>query len=240
MELFQEQGPADELAKLAEQINADHAAGEAAIQKGLQKGLPRYHAAGVRLLEAKTELNARLGHGLWMDWLKTNCPTICARRAQRYMLLAKYDVTSDLTKEWRSILGNVSLDDEVSASDVADESAADPDDNDSQAEPKPDEPSADPEGNPPQPKIKRQGTRSTPPPKPIIPGDDNKAGAAQNTPGNAGKTISFVLNKEQLDEYGKQFIALRAERPQVDHMDLLKAEALCRMYEAEYEAEGHR
>lgn len=88
-----------ELTKLAERINAEHEAG----QEATKKGLAHYHAAGVALLKAKQ----RCGHGKWSKWLKANVPTISERRVQRYMALAKCDVTSDLEEEWRRILGNL-------------------------------------------------------------------------------------------------------------------------------------
>jgi hypothetical protein len=86
------------LAELAQTANESHQAGMAYRQLGLEY----FWAAGRCLRAAK----ARLPHGDWLPWLKKNCPKINPRRAQRYMLLAEYDVTSDLEDHWRRICGN--------------------------------------------------------------------------------------------------------------------------------------
>jgi ParB family chromosome partitioning protein len=89
--------PAENLAALAAEINADHEAGEELTRRGLE----HYRAAGEKLLLAKE----RCGHGKWLKWAKANL-RFGERKAQRYMELAKCDVTSDLTEEWRRISGN--------------------------------------------------------------------------------------------------------------------------------------
>jgi Protein of unknown function (DUF3102) len=87
-----------ELDSLAAEINRDHKAGEAAEKKSRK----HFHRCGTKLLEAK----ALVGHGNWENWLRDNCPEVTERQAQRYMALAKSDVTSDLEEEWRRICGN--------------------------------------------------------------------------------------------------------------------------------------
>jgi hypothetical protein len=89
--------PAEDLAALAHAINAAHIAGEAAARRGLE----HFREAGEKLQKAK----AQCGHGKWTDWLKKNLK-FSPRRAQRYMALAKCDVTSDLEEQWRVISGN--------------------------------------------------------------------------------------------------------------------------------------
>jgi ParB family chromosome partitioning protein len=91
------------LAELARQINAHHEAGERCRREGPQ----HYRACGEALLKAKK----LVGHGRWMKWLEKNVR--CSyRQAERYMRLAKFDVTSNLTEEenlaegWRIINGN--------------------------------------------------------------------------------------------------------------------------------------
>jgi ParB family chromosome partitioning protein len=85
------------LAALAAEINADHEAGEELTRRGLE----HYRACGEKLLRAK----ARCGHGRWLKWAKANL-RFSERKAQRYMELARCDVTSDLAEEWRRISGN--------------------------------------------------------------------------------------------------------------------------------------
>jgi ParB family chromosome partitioning protein len=89
--------PGEELAALAAQINAEHAAGERAARRGMA----HFRAAGLALLKAK----AACGHGRWLPWLKANVQ--CSqRRAQRYMALAKCEAASDLEDQWRVISGH--------------------------------------------------------------------------------------------------------------------------------------
>lgn len=85
------------LDRLAETINAEHAAGESARRKGLD----HFRKAGLALIDAKAQCGRR-----WLKWLAEHCPEINERRAQRYMALAECDVTSDLRAEWRRINGN--------------------------------------------------------------------------------------------------------------------------------------
>jgi hypothetical protein len=92
----------NDLAELAHQINAEHAAGEQAAREGLE----HFRAAGEALVKAK----AQCGHGKWLPWLKKNIK--CGdRQARRYMALAKLDVTSDLESQWQVLSGNVDADD---------------------------------------------------------------------------------------------------------------------------------
>jgi hypothetical protein len=92
--------PAADLAALAAEINAEHRAGEAAARKGMD----HFRKAGAALLRAK----ASCRHGEWLPWLAKSCPYLNERKAQRYMALAKSDVTSDLQDQWRVISGNAS------------------------------------------------------------------------------------------------------------------------------------
>jgi hypothetical protein len=86
-----------DLKALAEQIEAEHQAGEKATQRGLE----HYRAAGEKLLQAK----AKVKRGEWLPWLKANIK-FPYRTVARYMALAKCDVTSNLSEEWRRISGN--------------------------------------------------------------------------------------------------------------------------------------
>ncbi len=66
---------------LAERIRTAHLAYYSAMRKGLEHAIE----AGQLLIEAKDGLP----HGEWLPWLKTSCPDISARSAQRYMRYAK-------------------------------------------------------------------------------------------------------------------------------------------------------
>jgi hypothetical protein len=72
---------------LAAIINAEHGAGEEASRQALA----HYRACGEALLQAKE----RCGHGHWLAWLASNV-RFTEKRAQRYMRLAKSEVTSDV------------------------------------------------------------------------------------------------------------------------------------------------
>jgi len=72
--------PAD-LATLAERINAEHHAAEAALNSGLQHALE----AGRLLLEAK----AQVGHGVWLPWLERHFEG-SPRTARLYVQLTKH------------------------------------------------------------------------------------------------------------------------------------------------------
>ncbi len=94
--------PADELAELASKINQAHEAGTQHSRRSLE----HFRAAGEWLAKAKNALP----HGEWLRWLKTNVK-FSERRVQRYLALAKNDVTSDLEEQeaaWRQICGNES------------------------------------------------------------------------------------------------------------------------------------
>jgi hypothetical protein len=69
-----------ELVTLAELINAEHRACEAAAVSAVEHAI----RCGELLLEAKE----RSGHGGWLEWLRKNCE-VSSRHAQRYMQLAK-------------------------------------------------------------------------------------------------------------------------------------------------------
>jgi hypothetical protein len=77
--------------------NAEPERGEGASRRSLGH-LPK---AGEALIKAK----AAYGHGKWLAWLKQNI-RFNERQAQRYMGLAKCDVTSDLDDQWRILSGN--------------------------------------------------------------------------------------------------------------------------------------
>ncbi len=87
----------DSLDLLAEKANISHTAGEAVSRDALL----HFRAAGLTLLEAKE----RCGHGRWLPWVAAHLK-FSERRAQRYMALAKSDVTADLESQWRTICGN--------------------------------------------------------------------------------------------------------------------------------------
>jgi hypothetical protein len=72
--------PAEDLATLARQIDAEHQAGEAATRKGLA----HFRAAGEKLLRAK----AQCEHGKWLPWLEANV-RFDRRTATNYMNLAR-------------------------------------------------------------------------------------------------------------------------------------------------------
>jgi hypothetical protein len=72
--------PAEDLAALAHQANAEHEAGERLTRKGLE----HYRLAGEYLLKAK----ARCGHGKWLAWLKANV-RFSQQTASNYMRLAE-------------------------------------------------------------------------------------------------------------------------------------------------------
>lgn len=88
--------PADDLADLANAINADHEAGEQDVRRGLK----RFRAAGEKLIRAK----AACGAGNWLAWVRKNL-RFNERRAQRYMALARTDET-DEEQQWRAICGH--------------------------------------------------------------------------------------------------------------------------------------
>ncbi len=91
----------DEMVVLAVGIKANLQAG----RESVRQGLARYHAAGVKLLKARD----LCPHGTWRKWLGDNFGKefgLTDRTAQRYMALAKNDVTSDLEEAWRRICGN--------------------------------------------------------------------------------------------------------------------------------------
>jgi hypothetical protein len=71
--------PAEDLATLAREINAEHEAGEGAARRGLE----HFRAAGERLLKAKHQV----GHGGWLRWLETNI-TFSRQQAASYMRVA--------------------------------------------------------------------------------------------------------------------------------------------------------
>jgi site-specific DNA-methyltransferase (adenine-specific) len=72
--------PAEDLAELAERINAEHAAGERETRRGLE----HFRKAGEDLLKAK----ARVGHGKWLKWLKVSMK-FSQPTAWNYMKLAE-------------------------------------------------------------------------------------------------------------------------------------------------------
>jgi hypothetical protein len=69
-----------DLAELAEQINAAHAA----VETTLRAGLEHARAAGALLVQAK----AKAGHGKWVPWLRANA-RFSVRTAQAYMRVAE-------------------------------------------------------------------------------------------------------------------------------------------------------
>jgi hypothetical protein len=79
--------PAEDLAELARQINAEHEAG----RKDMRKSLLHYRAAGERLLQAK----AQCSRGTWLPWLKKNV-TFTQGTAWRYMQYAKLLTVNNL------------------------------------------------------------------------------------------------------------------------------------------------
>lgn len=93
---------ADSLDELAAQINAEFGLAE---QKS-REGTAHYRTVGLKLIEAKS----RLKHGEWLKWLNANVK-FTVRQADRYMRLAKLDVTSNLDDQWQVISGNYDDDD---------------------------------------------------------------------------------------------------------------------------------
>ena len=89
--------PAEDLAALAAEINAEYAAGVEA----LERGLGHFRAVGLALLKVK----ALLPHGEFSPWVAKNVPCN-ERQGQRYMRLAKADAASDLKELWRIICGH--------------------------------------------------------------------------------------------------------------------------------------
>lgn len=92
----------DRLLELATKINAEHEAGDAKRQGGLE----HYRAAGLALIQAKRAC----GHGRWLPWLRTNVK-FSERRARQYLAFAKSEVTADSPlehqeREWRRVSGN--------------------------------------------------------------------------------------------------------------------------------------
>jgi len=107
--------PAEDLAQLAQQINADHEAGEQARKERLS----RFRSAGEKLLKAKKLCK----HGQWLKWLKENVK-FSKTQAHRYMDFAKFPVTGnlDLTgnldeqeSAWQQISGNAPAEDDPDA-----------------------------------------------------------------------------------------------------------------------------
>jgi hypothetical protein len=78
-----------ELVTLAEQINAEHRACEAAAVSAVEHAI----RCGELLIEAKE----RAAHGGWLKWLSKNCD-VSSRHAQRYMQLAKDQGAIDATR----------------------------------------------------------------------------------------------------------------------------------------------
>jgi Protein of unknown function (DUF3102) len=68
------------LPDLAGRIDAEHAAVISAHQRGIEHG--------IRCGELLTEAKAKLQHGQWLPWLRSNC-SIPERTAQLYMRLAE-------------------------------------------------------------------------------------------------------------------------------------------------------
>jgi hypothetical protein len=98
--------PADELAGLAKQINAEHVKVETALRAGLEHA----RSAGELLNKAK----ASMPHGEWLRWLKANC-SVAERTARAYMAVAcrwdelqtKSATVADLTfREAAKLLSN--------------------------------------------------------------------------------------------------------------------------------------
>jgi protein gp37 len=106
--------PADELAELAAQINAEHEAGECATRQGLE----HFRAAGAKLLRAKK----RCGHGHWLKWLAKNVK-FSRMHASRYMRIAR---------EWDKCNGALHLEDALR---LLTEDANDPDEEGSEVPP---------------------------------------------------------------------------------------------------------
>ena len=69
------------LAQLATEINAAHAAAQALSSQAVE----RAHDAGIWLNQAK----AQVEHGQWLPWLAEHCPDVAVRTAQAYMRLAQ-------------------------------------------------------------------------------------------------------------------------------------------------------
>jgi protein gp37 len=96
----------DELAALAQEINAEHEAG----RKDMRQALLHYHTAGERLIRAR----AKCKHGEWLPWLKKNVK-FSQPHASRYMQFAKLITVISLESEedweaaeaeWARIKGN--------------------------------------------------------------------------------------------------------------------------------------
>src|SRR5262249_29472399 len=94
---------AEDLESLAAIANAAHEEGEQLSREGLA----RFRAAGEALIKAKKQC----GHGEWLGWREKNI-RFSERQTQRYMRLAKSDVTSDLESQWQIISGNAPSNDE--------------------------------------------------------------------------------------------------------------------------------
>lgn len=70
------------LEAVAADINLAHRAATELSQSAIQAA----YEAGCLLLEAKARVG---GHGQWLPWLKTNCPSVAERTAQQYMRLSR-------------------------------------------------------------------------------------------------------------------------------------------------------
>src|SRR6267142_3730057 len=74
--------PALRLVDLAVRINTAHDAVAAAFMTVVERAI----VVGSLLQQAKDQVPL----GEWLPWLKTNCPNIKERMAQRYMLIAEH------------------------------------------------------------------------------------------------------------------------------------------------------
>jgi hypothetical protein len=93
-----------ELDQLAFEINSVLDIAAAAAKKGAE----HYRAAGQMLARAKE----KVAHGQWEKWLHQNLKNCSVRQAQRWLKLAKSDVTSLLDEQWKIICGNVAEEEE--------------------------------------------------------------------------------------------------------------------------------
>ncbi len=132
------------------------------------KGAELYREAGALLNRAK----AKLKHGEWSDWLKKNVNR-SERQAQRWMKLAKLDVTSNLVEQWQSICGNKDEPDDDPKNDVTSDLDEDKSAGDASDGPKTDVTSVlngDAPANPkPPPPAPPAPTAPVPPPPPVPP-----------------------------------------------------------------------
>lgn len=77
--------PEPTLKELAQTINREHKVAESSLDAHRDAA----HKCGKALIDAKA--SPEMKHGMWLPWLKENCPDISERQAQNYMAFARGD-----------------------------------------------------------------------------------------------------------------------------------------------------